>query len=187
MENINVSGYSSNILRTMARERIRRANTRLRNLEKRDLTSSNAYRYVDENFGGRFSARGVNKMTHNELVHLVTELTKFLNAKTSTVRGVKRAYSKSYNTLVKKYNLSNLSFENFVSIMENESIESFKSRYGSSQLVRMLGISNDKNIDSIKNVIEKSYGKSLIELDEDINTIPDKSEWQPIDENEEYF
>lgn len=184
---MSVTGYSSEVLKTMARERVRRANARLRNLEKRDLTSSNAYRYVNEKYGGRFSGRNIGKMSHNELVHLVTELNKFLSAKTSTVRGIKKAYSKSYNTLVEKYNLSNLTYENFVGIMENESIESFKSRYGSSQMIRMLGISNNKNIDSIKNVIEKSYGKSLIELDEDINTIPDKSEWQPINENEEYF
>lgn len=61
------------------------ANKRLARLEQNDLKDSPAYRGYLESGGVRFSVRG---KTHNELQKEVARLNAFINANTSTVRGV---------------------------------------------------------------------------------------------------
>lgn len=61
------------------------ANKRLKRLEKNDLTNLPAYRnWLDYRGGVKFSVKG---KTHNELVAEMARLDKFINNKTSTVRG----------------------------------------------------------------------------------------------------
>lgn len=168
---------------------VAKVNKRLRNIEKNNLTtSSNAYKYVQDKYNKtRFSTRGLKSLKRNELLKYYSDIDKFLSAKTSSVRGIKGAYRKSYNTIKSKYKLKNLSFESYTSILESESIESFKSNYGSNQLVAMLGISNKNNVDDIVNLIENSYGKTLKELDSEIDRIPDKNDWIPVENNKDMF
>lgn len=168
---------------------VAKANKRLLNIEKNNLTTaSNAYRYLQDKQGRtRFSTKGLKSLKRNELLKYYTTIDNFLSAKTSSVRGIKSAYRKSYNTIKSKYKLKNLSFETYASILETESIESFKSNYGSNQLVTMLGIANKNNVDDIVNIIENSYGKTLKELDSDIDRIPNKNDWTPVEYNEDIF
>ena len=51
----------------------------------------------------------------------------------------------------------------------------------------MLGIANKNNVDDIVNLIENSYGKTLKELDSDIDQIPNKNNWAPVEYNEDIF
>lgn len=64
------------------------ANKRLKRLEKNGLTDSPAYRnWYDYKGGVKFSVKGKD---HNELVAEMARLDRFINAKTSTVRGVNK-------------------------------------------------------------------------------------------------
>ena len=94
----------------------RAANRRLRSIEKNKLEkSSNAYKYVERlaydklnvtyNNQGRprfITAREIKKLSDRELKKYEKILTKFFDAKTSSVGGIKRKYEKSYNTLTRK-------------------------------------------------------------------------------------
>lgn len=64
----------------------RRANARLRRLEKAELTGSPAYQYWLNSGGVNFGVRGKD---YNQLQAELARLNGFLNAKTSTVRGAK--------------------------------------------------------------------------------------------------
>lgn len=64
----------------------RKANARLRRLEKAELTDSPAYQYWKNSGGVNFGVRGKD---YNQLQAELARLNGFLNAKTSTVRGAK--------------------------------------------------------------------------------------------------
>lgn len=65
----------------------RKANARLRRLEKAELTDSPAYQYWKQSGGVNFGVRGKD---YNQLQAELARLNGFLNAKTSTVRGAKQ-------------------------------------------------------------------------------------------------
>lgn len=81
------------------------ANKRIQRLEKNDLKDSPAYKSYIEN-GGKFSVKG---KTHNELQHEVSRLRKFINAETSTIKGVTNTLKEmASNTGIKYENLKDL-------------------------------------------------------------------------------
>lgn len=81
------------------------ANKRIQRLEKNDLKDSPAYKSYIEN-GGKFSVKG---KSHNELQHEVARLRKFINAETSTIKGVtKTLKDMASNTGIKYSNLNDL-------------------------------------------------------------------------------
>lgn len=61
------------------------ANKRIKRLEEAGLKDSPAYQKLMENGGAKFSVKG---KTHNQLQQEVSRLTNFINAQTSTIRGV---------------------------------------------------------------------------------------------------
>lgn len=74
----------------------RKANARLRRLEKAELTDSPAYRYWKNTGGVNFGVRGKD---YNQLQAELARLNGFLNAKTSTVRGAKQVLKEiGFNT-----------------------------------------------------------------------------------------
>ena len=77
------------------------ANKRVQRLEKNDFTDSPAYKAYLET-GGKFGVKG---KTHNELQKEVSRLNKFLNATTSTIKGVN-------NTLKEMAENTGISYEN---------------------------------------------------------------------------
>lgn len=77
------------------------ANKRVKRLEKNDFTDSPAYKAYLET-GGKFGVKG---KTHNELQKEVSRLNKFLNATTSTIKGVN-------NTLKEMAENTGISYEN---------------------------------------------------------------------------
>ena len=98
------------------------ANKRLTRLEKSKLTDSPAYsKYVDNNENPRFSVKGLN---HNDLQREMSKVKKFVQAKTSTVRGINTTLKEmANNTGIKYKNLKELrskasSFFNLASKVE---------------------------------------------------------------------
>lgn len=83
------------------------ANKRLARLEKSNLTDSPAYsKYVDNNEMPRFSVKG---LSHNDLQREMSKVKKFVQAKTSTVRGINATLKEmANNTGIKYKNLKEL-------------------------------------------------------------------------------
>lgn len=83
------------------------ANKRLARLEKSNLTDSPAYsKYVDSNGNARFSVKGLD---HNALQREMSKVKKFVQAKTSTVRGINATLKEmANNTGIKYKNLKEL-------------------------------------------------------------------------------
>lgn len=83
------------------------ANKRLTRLEKSKLTDSPAYsKYVDNNEMPRFSVKGLD---HNALQREMSKVKKFVQAKTSTVRGINTTLKEmANNTGIKYKNLKEL-------------------------------------------------------------------------------
>lgn len=93
-------------LRREASQKAAVANKRVKRLEARGLTSSPAYRSLVENGEPKFSVRG---KSYNEVQQELSRLNKFLDAKTSTIRGVNNTLKEiASNTGIKYKNLNEL-------------------------------------------------------------------------------
>ena len=72
--------------------------------------------------------------------------------------------------------------------MESEALESFKSNFGSSQLVNLLNIARKDNINDIVNIINNSVGKTLMDVESEIEDLQNNiSDFQQIDYGEDIF
>lgn len=82
------------------------ANKRLNRLEKNNLTDSPAYQGFLEGGGKRFGIRG---KSYNEVQKEMARMRRFINAETSTIRGVNRVLKEiAKNTGIKYSNLTQL-------------------------------------------------------------------------------
>lgn len=92
--------------RREASRKASKANKRLDRLVKNNLTDTPAYKQFIESGGERFGIRG---KTYNEVRSEVARLDRFINAETSTIRGVNRVLKEiAGNTGIKYKNLKDL-------------------------------------------------------------------------------
>lgn len=129
----------------------RKANDRLKSIEKAGLTkASNAYRYVErEKYDeadyltkqGRFK-KPSKKMSRNELLSEYVNLNRFLNeTKTSTVSGTKSRYKEAYKTYAKKVKSAGntpMSFEEYGDFWRSAKINKLMEYFGTSDLINFL-------------------------------------------------
>ena len=139
-------------IRTLAK----RANERLRALERHDLTeASNAYRYVErrhfdkdtaitEDRHGRIKFdTALVKKTRQQLEHEVTELRRFLyEAKTSTVSGTEERYRRAYESFRqnKKHAsvMKDISRQEFDALVRTAGFRGFVAAFGSSTIIDLI-------------------------------------------------
>lgn len=145
---------------------IKRANQRLRQLEKSGFTSSSAYRAIvskmtrkTELFAKTKSGqiKFTTKIPKDRKTQqaLIRELDRFLNAKTSTVKGTKKAYEKSFNTFNKNYPNNDLTFNQFLEMVENTNFKNILNMFGSSEVIDIINVNKDKTaIDSLLDDIQ---------------------------------
>ena len=175
--------YSKAQLSAMIDARARRANQRLRELEKRGLTGSNAYRYLERNAGNMNGLRhtkegnirfgvGASGLNKSQMASILSNIEGFLQAKTSTVSGINRQYKKAYESFVEnpKNNAKNLSYKDYMSIMESDNFESFKKSYYSA-FKAMISNQNKAKASDIKTIIENSAGRTLKDIEEDFKKV----------------
>lgn len=133
------------------------ANKRLKRLEKNDLTDLPAYRnWLDYKGGVKFSVKG---KSHNELVAEMARLDKFINAKTSTVRGA--------NTTLKEIaNNVGISYKRVGEL--NTKLKSFFDLYSKTQeyLENSMQIANSIGSDTIMDTISNYVKDNQEDLDE---------------------
>ena len=139
------------------------ANKRLTRLEKSKLTDSPAYsKYVDNNENPRFSVKGLD---HNDLQREMSKVKKFVQAKTSTVRGINTTLKEmANNTGIKYKNLKELrskasSFFNLASKVEQylRNVEDVASAIGYQKIweaINQYVKSEQTDFDEVENSVE---------------------------------
>lgn len=161
----------------------KRANQRLRELEKHGLTeASHAYRYVerlafDADTATAHDKKGrvkwntnTRKKSYQQLQHEKAELERFLNeAKTSTVKGTKAQFEKGYQTYkqkAKEAGRKTVSRSEYGDIWRMRNIKNLQKVYGSNEAVR---------------IIERALARGLTidEIDKRLDDLPpDTSLWE---------
>lgn len=161
----------------------KRANQRLRELEKHGLTeASHAYRYVERLTFDADSATAHDKKgrikwntntrgkSYQQLQHEKAELERFLNqAKTSTVRGTLKQFEKGYQTYeekAKKAGRKTVSRSEYGDIWRMRNIKNLQKIYGSNEAVR---------------IIERALARGLTidEIDKRLDDLPpDTTLWE---------
>lgn len=142
-------------------------NTRLSALEKKGYAESSlAFRYITEKDPHRWeyvtkSKSGYAKislktkgLSRNQLLAKATTIQGFLNAKTSTISGIKKAYDKSLNTLNKRKNI-NLSQEEYKDLVTHDKWKDASKKFGSDQILAIVRkYSVDKAMEILDNLDE---------------------------------
>ena len=130
------------------------ANKRARSLEEKDVyRASNAYNwlerhvydnkdtkiYVKDKKGRPKFNTNTSDMSYQELKKAAASASKFVEAKTSTVSGLRVAHMKAYKTFQKKYmdGSNYLSFSQFAEFWKSGLIQNYSKIFGSDQTVRL--------------------------------------------------
>ena len=137
-----LAGYIANYGKTV--------NTRLSALEKKGYAESSlAFRYITEKDPHRLewvtkSKSGYTKisiktkgLTRNQLLAKATTIQGFLNAKTSTISGIKKAYEKSWNTFNERKD-ANLSQEEYKDLVTHDKWKDASKKFGSDQILAIV-------------------------------------------------
>lgn len=164
----------------------KRANQRLRELEKHGLTeASHAYRYVERLTFDADSATAHDKKgrikwntntrgkSYQQLQHEKAELERFLNqAKTSTVKGTLVQFEKGYQTYAEKAATAGrqaVDRSTYGDIWRMRNIKRAKEIYGSSETIR---------------IVERAQarGLSIEEIDRQLDTLPEDTTIMELEE-----
>lgn len=163
----------------------KRANQRLRQLEKSGVSQqSKAYRYVERlvfdkqinnivdvtNKGEPKFKTSFSNLSNRQLQQQLREVETFLQAKTSTVRSVKKAYEKAYKTYSRLYN-DNLTFEEYSNLFDESSLAWYSKTYGSKELNKLVLEQGENKSIVIANRVKQTYEdrKKLTGVDKDIS------------------
>lgn len=163
----------------------KRANQRLRQLEKSGVSQqSKAYRYVKRlvfdkqinnivdvtNKGEPKFKTSFSNLSNRQLKQQLREVETFLQAKTSTVRSVKKAYEKAYKTYSRLYN-DNLTFEEYSNLFDESSLAWYSKTYGSKELNKLVLEQGENKSIAIANRVKQTYEdrKKLTGVDKDIS------------------
>ena len=152
-----LAGYIANYGKTV--------NIRLSALEKKGYAESSvAFRYITEKdpHRGEFvtkSKSGYTKislktkgLSRNQLLAKATTIQSFLNAKTSTISGTKKAYDKSLNTFNERKN-TKLSAAEYKDIVTHDKWKDASKKFGSDQILAIVRkYSFDKAMEILDNL-----------------------------------
>lgn len=153
---VDLSRMTRNQLKTYIQNKGKRANTRLVSLEKEGYDVMPAYNYVSSKMPNRnkyteTTKRGNLKFTlsskkllknvsskneRNVLLEQATNIQNFLQAKTSTISGIKEAYEKSYQKFKQKIDIS---MDDYKLFFEKGGFDKFDTKYISSDRIIQTG------------------------------------------------
>lgn len=169
-----LAGYIANYGKTI--------NTRLTELERKGYAeSSAAFRYITEKdpHRGEFvtkSKSGYTKislktkgLTRNQLLAKATTIQGFLNAKTSTISGIKKTYTQARKTFNKKKSTNFTQIEYF-QLVTHDKWKAACDRFGSDQIIKIAitygfhtAIKILDDLDSFRTIKQMNeYAKNLI-------------------------
>ena len=182
-----LAGYIANYGKTV--------NTRLTELEKKGYAESSvAFRYITEKDPHRWeyvtkSKSGYTKislktkgLSRNQLLAKATTIQAFLNAKTSTISGIKKAYNKALNTFNERKN-TKLSSAEYKYLVTHDKWKDSSKKFGSDQILSIVRkYSVDKAIKILDNLDNFRTVRQMNKFAETI-TKTEKFESDYINEN----
>lgn len=129
----------------------KKANDRLKRLSKSDIKyGSRAYRYLTEKLSNQseyltqngkilqFKPLKRGYITQQELEHKLSIVSKFIDAKTSTITGTKELYKKGYRTFLKNNENVKISYDEWYSMVASQDFADAKQKFGSDQIIRVV-------------------------------------------------
>lgn len=182
-----LAAYIANYGKTM--------NTRLSALEKKGYAESSvAFRYITEKDPHRWeyvtkSKSGYTKislktkgLSRNQLLAKATTIQGFLNAKTSTISGIKKAYKKSLNSFNERKN-TNLSQEEYKNLVTHDKWKDASKKFGSDQI---LAIARKYSVDKAMEILDNLDNfRTVRQMNKFAETIPQNRKFESdyVDEN----
>ena len=184
-----LAGYIANYGKTV--------NTRLSALERKGYAESSlAFRYITEKDPHRWeyvtkSKSGYTKislktkgLTRNQLLAKATTIQGFLNAKTSTISGIKKAYDKSFNTFNERKD-TNLSWEEYKDLVTHDKWKEASKKFGSDQILAIIRkYSIDKAMEILDNLDDF---RTVRQMNKFAETIPQNEKFESDYMNENPF
>ena len=180
---------------------VKRANQRLRELEERNLANSPAYKYVErlafaEDPSMSFTKHGeikfstnIRKMSATERAHLRNKVEGFLNAETSTVKGVREVhkrmterYVESTGTITNKdgtktyeFDFSEVDLHDAMDIWNASIVNQYKKMYGSDLTAVVINsmIEDGNTKEEMEDFLTDQYGSPFSNIMEDLDVQTD--------------
>ena len=184
---------------------VKRANQRFRQLEKSNMTYSSAYKYMINQLKagrqylttdskGRIKFRtDVSRLKKENVTSfnaLVKNVETFLNANTSTVKGVKKQYEKAFKSFKKSHNLNqDYTYEEFSELFQSSAIQQAMNIYGSDVVIDIY----EKNIynlslNEIERILTANNGKPISNIEDNLlNYIEFKNEADSTNNFDDWF
>lgn len=179
---------------------VKRANERLRQLERKGLKTSPAYKAAERlaleggklmskvskknspNLGKLKFSTDIRGMSINERSKLREEVKRFLNADTSTVKGVKKVVEKvipAYKERFKNFDFSGIDMEEILNIWTTSIARQYLEMYGSDKTSDAINtvITNFDNPEDMNSFLEDQYGKPWADVQSAIENL----DFQPAD------
>ena len=174
---MNLRSLSTERLKAFVQSHGKVLNQRLVAIEKAGLETYPAYQYISSRLSSDKTSLsksghlklniGVRGKSRNELLEIATIIDNFENAKTSTISGIRKT-----NKIIKKKTEQKIGVhfteEQFGKFWSSLAVDSFKSKFGSGQVVNLL---KKYGIDDALDIIEVSDLKgidSLFEVEEEV-------------------
>ena len=164
---MNLSNLTTERLKAYVASHGKKVNQRIVTLEEYGQRNVFAYRYVSDNIPDYMkekSQSGHLKLnirtrgkTRNELLELATVIQNVENAKTSTLKGIKKVYNKMKRETEKALGVE-LSDKDCHKTFGQQAFKNFSEKFGSKQYVRMV---KEYGYKDTQNAIEKAYRENI--------------------------
>ena len=164
---MNLNNLSTERLKAYVASHGKKVNQRLVTLEDYGQRNVFAYRYVSDKIPDymkeksqsghlklNIKTRGKNR---NELLELATVIRNVENAKTSTIKGIKKTYNKMKRETEKALGVK-LSDKDFKKTFGQQAFTNFSEKFGSKQYVRMV---KEYGYEETQKAVEKAYRENI--------------------------
>ena len=155
---------------------VKRANERLRALERKGLTNAPAYKAIERlalqatkimattGAGQIKFSTNIRSLSINERSALRSEVTRFLQADTSTVKGVKKVMEKiipAYSERFGDFDFSGVDMQEALNIWSTSIVKQFESMYGSELTAEAVNtaITNFSSLEESAAFLEDHFGR----------------------------
>ena len=164
---MNLNNLSTERLKAYVASHGKKVNQRIVTLEEYGQRNVFAYRYVSDNIPDYMKEKSQSRhlklnirtrgKTRNELLELATVIQNVENAKTSTLKGIKKTYNKMKRETEKALGVE-LSDKDFQKTFGEQAFKNFSDKFGSKQYVRMV---KEYGYKDTQKAIEKAYRDNI--------------------------
>ena len=164
---MNLNSLSTERLKAYISSHGKKVNQRIVTLEEYGQINVFAYRYVSDSIPDYMKEKSksghlklnikTRRKTRNELLELATVIQNVENAKTSTLKGIKKTYNKMKRETEKALGVE-LSDKDFQKTFGQQAFKNFSDKFGSKQYVRMV---KEYGYEETQKAVEKAYRENI--------------------------